>query len=79
MDAPVHPSSADAAPHDHGSSEVHNASVDEGASRQGGCAQVHLPTGSMCTLRRGHEQSCEFSAAEDAGAVLADHRAAEGW
>jgi hypothetical protein len=58
---------------------VHNASVDEGASRQGGCAQVHLPTGSMCTLRRGHEQSCEFSAAEDAVAVLADHRAAEGW
>jgi hypothetical protein len=59
--------------------EVHNASVDESAARQGGCAQVHLPTGGMCTLRHGHEGSCEFSPAGQADAVLARHRAVDHW
>ncbi|GAA1916512.1 hypothetical protein [Nocardioides marmoribigeumensis] len=40
---------------------VHNAAVDEGAARGGGCAQVHLPTGATCILPRGHEGSCAFS------------------
>ena len=60
-------------------SELHNASVDEDAARQGGCAQVHLPTGRMCTLRHAHLGSCEFSAAGEADAVLAKHKAAQHW
>ena len=60
-------------------SEVHNAPVDEHAGAQGGCAQVHLPTGAMCTLRHGHKRSCEFSSAARAEASLAEHRAAEHW
>jgi len=59
--------------------EVHNASVDESAARQGGCAQVHLPTGAMCTLQHGHEGSCEFSQADQADEVLARHKALEQW
>jgi hypothetical protein len=60
-------------------SELHNASVDEDAAGQGGCAQVHLPTGAMCTLRHGHEGSCEFSPAGQAGAALAKRKATEHW
>ena len=60
-------------------SEVHNPSVDEGAAGQGACAQVHLPTGAMCTMRRGHEESCEFSPAGEADARLALRKAAGGW
>jgi hypothetical protein len=60
-------------------SELHNASVDEDAARQGGCAQVHLPTGRMCTLRHAHAGSCEFSSAAEADAVLAEHKAAQHW
>jgi hypothetical protein len=60
-------------------SELHNASVDEDAARQGGCAQVHLPTGRMCTLRHAHAGSCEFSSAGEADAVLAKHKAAQHW
>lgn len=60
-------------------SDMHNASVDEDAARQGGCAQVHLPTGRMCTLRHGHHRSCEFSPARDAAAVLAQHKGADHW
>ena len=60
-------------------SELHNASVDEDAARQGGCAQVHLPTGRMCTLRHAHVGSCEFSSAREADAVLAEHKAAQHW
>ncbi|HET9634146.1 MAG TPA: hypothetical protein VFP73_17250, partial [Terrabacter sp.] len=41
-------------------SELHNASVDEDAALQGACAQVHLPTGSMCIKHHGHEGSCDF-------------------
>ncbi len=58
---------------------VHNSAVDEAAAQLGGCAQVHLPTGRMCTLRNGHDGSCEFTPAEQADALLADHKAAEGW
>jgi hypothetical protein len=53
--------------------------VDESAARQGGCAQVHLPTGAMCTLQHGHEGSCEFSQADQADEVLARHKALEQW
>ena len=60
-------------------SEVHNAAVDEDAAGQGGCAQVHLPTGGMCTLRHRHEGSCEFSPPGQADALLTERRAAEGW
>jgi hypothetical protein len=60
-------------------SEVHNPSVDQEAAGQGACAQVHLPTGAMCTMRHGHEQSCEFSPAGEADARLALRRTAEGW
>jgi len=60
-------------------SEVHNASIDEDAARQGGCARVHLPTGAMCTLRNGHTRSCQFSPAQQANELLAKHKAAEHW
>ena len=60
-------------------SDMHNASVDEDAARQGGCAQVHLPTGRMCMLRHGHNRSCDFRPAGEADAVLARHKAADHW
>lgn len=60
-------------------SEVHNASVDEGAAGQGACAQVHLPTGAMCVMQNGHAGSCEFSPPADAGTDLARRKAAEHW
>jgi len=47
-------------------SEMHNVSVDEDAARGGECAQVHLPSGRMCTLPHGHKGSCEFLSAEAA-------------
>jgi hypothetical protein len=76
----AHVPSPDAvAPHAPDSSEMHNASVDENAAAQGGCGQVYLPNGKMCTLRHGHDGSCEFSRAEEAEASLARHRADEGW
>jgi hypothetical protein len=56
-------------------SEMHNASVDEDAAREGECAQVHLATGRMCTLPHGHEGSCEFISADAADALLAHQRA----
>jgi hypothetical protein len=68
-----------ATPHPSDPSRMHNTSIDEDAAGNGGCAQVHLPTGSMCTLRHGHEGSCEFISAEAADASLARHRADEGW
>ena len=55
-------------------SEMHNASVDEDAARQGACAQVHLPTGRMCILPHGHTGSCVVIAAEAAYASLPPHR-----
>lgn len=39
---------------------MHNVSVDEEAARAGECAQVHLPTGRVCTLQHRHKESCEF-------------------
>jgi hypothetical protein len=59
--------------------EIHNAAVDEDAANAGGCGQVHLPTGRMCTLRHGHGGSCDFVAADLADASLARHRADETW
>ena len=78
MDTHAHPN-AEAGSADSTVSEVHNASVDEDAARQGGCAQVHLPTGRMCTLQHGHLKSCDFSAASQAPAVLGRRKAAERW
>ena len=54
--------------------EMHNASVDEDAARQGACAQVHLPTGRMCILPHGHHGSCDFISAEAAYASFPAHR-----
>lgn len=58
---------------------VHNSAVDEAAALQGACAQVHLPSGRMCTLRNGHGRSCEFTPAQLVDVVLADRKAAGGW
>jgi hypothetical protein len=58
-------------------SEMHNASVDEDLARAGECAQVHLPTGRMCTLPHGHKGSCEFISAEAADAPLARYKTDE--
>ena len=55
-------------------SEMHNASVDEDAARQGACAQVHLPTGRMCILPHGHPGSCHFIPADAAYASLPPDR-----
>ncbi len=59
--------------------EAHNASVDEDNLRLGACAQVHLPTGRMCTLRHGHPGSCEFVTWDQVQSSLDAHRGAEGW
>lgn len=59
--------------------EIHNPSVDESAARQGACAQVHLPTGSMCVMRRGHVGSCEFTPAAETEALLAIRQSEEHW
>lgn len=76
MDTHAH-SDDDASAHRVGNvSEQHNASVDEDAARQGGCAQVHLPTGRMCSLPRAHAESCEFSPAGQARDLLAKRTAA---
>jgi hypothetical protein len=55
-------------------SEMHNASVDEDAAKKGACAQVHLPTGRMCSLPHGHKGSCDFIPTEAAHASLPPHR-----
>ncbi len=72
-------SKTDSGPSANDVSELHNASVDEGAARQGACAQVHLPTGAMCTLRHGHEGSCQFSPAGQVDTLLARRKTAERW
>jgi hypothetical protein len=33
----------------------------------------------MCTLRHGHNGSCDFRSADQADAVLAEHKAADHW
>jgi hypothetical protein len=53
---------------------VHNASVDEDKRHEGVCAQVHLPTGRMCTLPSGHPGSCDFVAPDQVDASLAHQR-----
>ena len=63
-----------AAPRIADTSEMHNASVDEDAVREGVCGQLHLPTGRMCTLSHGHGASCEFLSADAAYASRAQHR-----
>lgn len=78
MDTHVRPD-GDSDSSDQTASEVHNASVDEAVAGQGACAQVHLPTGAMCVMQHGHEGSCEFSPAGDAGTDLATRKAAEHW
>ena len=40
--------------------EVHNASVDELVADAGGCAQVHLASGRVCSLPHGHPGTCVF-------------------
>ena len=59
--------------------EVHNSAVNEAAALLGGCGQVHLQSGRMCALQNGHEGSCDFTAAENVDALLAEHRAAGDW
>jgi hypothetical protein len=56
-------------------SEMHNASVDEYAALKGECAQVHLPTGRVCTLPHGHKGSCLFIWPEAGYASLSHHSA----
>jgi len=41
--------------------EVHNTSVDEDFAQVGACAQIHLPTGQICTLPHHHSGSCSFA------------------
>jgi len=58
---------------------VHNARAGQRRRDLGASAQVHLPTGRMCTMRQGHEASCDFVGAAEADESLAHHRAVEGW
>jgi len=59
--------------------DAHNAAVDADRRSRGACAQVHLQTGRICTLRHGHSASCEFVLPGQADMSLERHRAAEGW
>ena len=54
--------------------EAHNASMDQVASRAGACAQIHLPTGRVCTLRHSHKGSCVFLPADQVEASLSRQR-----
>ena len=74
MGAPSYLSTDTAARRGADTSEMHNASVDEVAARQGACAQVHLPTGRMCILPHGHRGSCDFIPADAAYASLSPLR-----
>ena len=58
---------------------MHNSSIAEDAAKAGACAQLHLPTGRMCTLKAGHSESCSFAAPDQADAALAQRKADEGW
>jgi hypothetical protein len=40
--------------------DTHNPSIDADRAGEGACARVHLPSGAVCTLPRGHVESCEF-------------------
>jgi hypothetical protein len=74
MGAPAYLSTVTTAWRATDTSEMHNASVDEDAAKEGACAQVHLPTGRMCVLPHGHKGSCDFIPAEAAYASLPHHR-----
>jgi hypothetical protein len=77
MGATAHLSTDAAARRARDTSAMHNASVNEDAARLGACAQVHLPTGRMCTLPRSHRGSCDFRPPEDAYASLPHQRSDE--
>jgi hypothetical protein len=74
MGAPAYLSTDTATRRAEETSEMHNASVDEDATREGACAQVHLPTGRMCILPHGHKGSCDSIPAEAAYPSLPPHR-----
>jgi hypothetical protein len=78
MDSPRPLSTDPVSPGSPNTSETHNASVDQDAAREGFCAQVHLPSGRMCTLPHGHEGSCEFLSGEAADAARAHLQAVRG-
>jgi hypothetical protein len=78
MGSPAHSSTDPVSSGSPNTSEMHNASVDHDAATEGCCAQVHLPSGRMCTLPRGHEGSCEFLSGEAADAARAHLKAARG-
>ncbi|GAA2482168.1 hypothetical protein GCM10009858_19900 [Terrabacter carboxydivorans] len=78
MDAQAHSDAASERGADN-VTEIHNPSVDESAARHGACAQVHLATGAMCVMRRGHAGSCEFTPAAETAALLATRRSEEHW
>jgi hypothetical protein len=59
-------------------SEMHNASLDQDAASEGLCAQVHLPSGRMCTLPHGHVSSCDFLSGEAADAARVELKAVRG-
>jgi hypothetical protein len=73
------PATSSSGPRSEAVPQVHNSAIDEAAALQGGCGQVHLPSGRMCTLRNGHARSCEFSPPDEVDAVLAEHKAAGHW
>jgi len=54
--------------------DLHNASVSIEAANAGACGQVHLATGSMCTLEQGHAGSCGFVAPDQVEESLSDRR-----
>ena len=59
--------------------EAHNASINQVASEEGACAQVHLPTGRVCTQQHGHEGSCDFVSADQVNDSLSHRQVTEGW
>lgn len=71
MRSPSHSSAEPVSPGSLSPTETHNASVDQDAAGEGLCAQVHLPSGRLCTLPHGHVSSCEFLSSHDADAARA--------
>jgi hypothetical protein len=61
-----------------GRQEAHNTCIDDTVAATGGCAQLHTPTGRICTLKHHHQGSCQFEApdqpAESPGAPRMDGR-----
>jgi hypothetical protein len=69
MGSPADSSTDRVSSDDPNTSEMHNSSVDHDAASEGVCAQLHLPTGRMCTLPHGHAGSCDFLPGEAADAA----------